>query len=85
MNTIEIIKNNNYFKVDIFNNYYKPHKLTVFHETYYFNILPINRLNETTPSSLTSGLKAIILDPFKRNLKRNELNQSSQNLAIQNR
>ncbi len=57
----------------MFNNYYKPHKLTVFHETYYFNILPIHRLNETTQNSLTSGLKAIILDPFKRNLNKSSL------------
>ena len=84
MSTIELIKSSNNFKIDIFNNYYKPHKLTVFHETYYFNILPISRLNETIPNSLTSGLKAIILDPFKRNLKRNELNQSQQCLPSQN-
>jgi hypothetical protein len=78
MHTVEVITNNNDFKTDIFNNYYKPHKLTIFHETYYFNILPINRLNETASTSLTSGFKAIILDPFKRNVKRNEISQSTQ-------
>ena len=78
MNTVEMIKDFNSFKIDMFNNYYKPHKLTVFHETYYFNILPIHRLNETAHNSLTSGLKAIILDPFKRNsTKRLDINQST--------
>lgn len=80
VNKLEAINNLNEFRVDIFDSYYKPHKLTVFDETYYFNILQINRLNETTPNSLTSGLKAIILDPFMQRNKTKTNQQVNQNV-----
>jgi hypothetical protein len=68
------------FKINTFNNFYKPFRLTVFHETYFFNILQVNRLNEPASTSLTGHLKAII-DPFLQ--LSNKRNDPATNQTVQ--
>jgi len=52
------------FRIDVYDNYYKPYKLSAFHEVYYYNILQVSKANGNSISNLTSGLKAIMIDPL---------------------
>lgn len=77
--TIELLRQENY-RIDHFENFYKPHKLSVFHEIYYFNILQVNRITGQVSSSLTSGLKAMLFDPLMGNKKVTKQNVSNVSL-----
>ena len=38
--------------------------MSAFHEVYYYNILQLGKANGQAQASITSGLKAIMIDPF---------------------
>ena len=58
------------YLISSFENFYKPHELTAFHELFYFNNLNTNRITNNNPVGSLSGNLMAIFDPFKYKVKK---------------
>lgn len=61
---VEKIKEKNDPRISSFDNFYKPHEFTAFHEIFYFMNLVTNRITSNNSTGLSGNLKSI-LDPFR--------------------
>lgn len=84
---VEKIKDKFDPRISSYDNFYKPHELTAFHEVFYFSNLITNRISNTNTSGISGNIKAI-LDPFMlmRNAKKLALsgNAKDQNFKLVN-
>ena len=58
------------YLISSFENFYKPHEITAFHELFYFNNLNTNRITNNNPVGSLSGNLMAIFDPFKSKVKK---------------
>lgn len=78
----ETLKNKNDPKINLYDDFYKPNRLTAFHEIFYFNNLNTNRISNNLPSQGFTGNIMAILDPFK--FKKKSFSGLSSNVKNQN-
>lgn len=59
------MKSKNDPRVNLYDDFYNPNRLTAFHEIFYFNNLNTNRVSNNLPNQGFTGNIMAILDPFK--------------------
>ncbi|RNA31050.1 Polyphosphoinositide phosphatase [Brachionus plicatilis] len=81
---VEPLKSKNDPKINLYDDFYTPNRLTAFHEIFYFNNLSTNRIANNLPSQGFTGNIMAILDPFKFKKKSfSGLTNSAKNLSTE--